>query len=122
MSKFKKWVQDNGDLLLIGAGVTCMAAIATATCVYLLKDEDGDGVREVFRSFNGNDHHDFAGLLGMGRDGSLWAHPVNAHSFMIGQSDGVTMQYCEYSPPGLDVTDLDAVEAAMVAEETAQDN
>lgn len=108
MKKIKQWLQENGDVILIGAGVTCMAAIVGATCFYLLKDEDSSGVGEVFRNFNGNKHHDFAGLLGMGQDGSLWAHPVNANSFMIGQSDGVTMQYCEYSPPELDPTEESA--------------
>lgn len=115
MNKFKQWAKDNKDLLIIGG---CFAGVTAITVALVIAARDEDGVGEVFRNFSGHEDHNFAGLLGMGKDGGLWAHPVNAHSFQIGQTDGVTMQYCEYTPPDVDVTDLASVESAMVAEET----
>lgn len=112
MKHLTQWVKNNRDLILVGACLVGTAGLVGGALV-ILKSEDTstpDSIREVFKNFSGRKDHNFVGLIGLGSDGDLWAHPINAHSFKIGHTDGQIMHYSEYPHEGMNPGHLEIVE------------
>lgn len=107
MQNLKQWVKDNQDLIALGALVTVCAA-ATTAIVIVTKNSVATQNRLASPAIPRSNplpgpfqKHDYAGLLSIGEQGDLWAHPdtsANATPFKVGQADfeNRVMYYSEY--------------------------
>lgn len=147
MQNIKQWVKDNQDLIALGAlvgmataatiGVVVITRKSVATQNLIASRVPAPGTKySVPDKFSG---HNFAGLVSQGEQGDLWAHIDSdpaMEPFKIGHIDfeNKMAYYSEYPHAGpcpeavsaaelpsgvVDLNNLDSVEAAMVAQETA---
>ena len=107
MKKVKKFLSDNKDLILIGAGMAAIGIGTTAAVWYLVRDGSTSGYT-VFSGDQGQfKDHDLYGLISVNPNDQtdMWVHPIGHEAIrMIPKYD----------------TDLDAVEVAMASDGYAE--
>lgn len=114
MNKFKQWAKDNKDLLIIGGCFAGATAITVALVLVARGEDSGPFSFAVSDEDNIFKDHQFLGVASVGAARDIWVHP-------IGQAAVQTNLMAPLNTD-VDINDLDAVEAAMVAEEIAETN